>query len=226
VYEHPAWETMPDHAMRPGRLEVTESALDCSNLPTGGRVLDVGCGAGATLSYLLAGPDRLIYGIDISRVLLKNARLVAPGARLALAHAEQMPLADGCMDAVISECTFSLFEIKLALGEFIRVLRNGGYLIVSDIYARNKDGLAFLRRLPPETCLGGAQSRDEIEAAIQGRGFIIETWQDSSDLLEASLTCTLAKAAQIDPFDLIIAAARAKIGYYFLVARKVEHGFR
>jgi hypothetical protein len=32
--------------------------------------------------------------------------------------------------------------------------------------------------------------------------------------------CTLSTAAAVDPFDLIIAAGKAKLGYYFLVARK------
>jgi hypothetical protein len=100
------------------------------------------------------------------------------------------------------------------------VLKTGGSFLVSDLYARNENGIAGLRQLPPGTCIGSAISRNEIEAKLAACGLEISVWQDCSERLKEFPMCTLSTAAAVDPFDLIIAAGKAKLGYYFLVARK------
>jgi hypothetical protein len=104
------------------------------------------------------------------------------------------------------------------------VLKQGGFLIISDLYARNPEGMNSLRQLPAETCISSALSREQITCHVNLSGYEIEKWEDCSDQLKNSIACTFARAAEVDIFDLYIAAARAKLGYYFLVARKVGNG--
>jgi ubiquinone/menaquinone biosynthesis C-methylase UbiE len=206
--------------MRPGGLSITEQAFSHCDLPSGARLLDVGCGMGSTLRYITANYTCSGFGVDVSRELLSRACQNDPRSSFARAKSETLPFPDESMDAVISECTLSMFETDMALSECARVLKPDGYFIVSDLYARNKNGVHALRRLPPGTCIGMAMHQAEIVEKIQRCGLNVIIWQDCSEQLKEFSICTLVTAAKVDPFDLHIAAARARLGYYFLVANK------
>ena len=225
-YEHPVWQSQ--QGMRPGGLDITAQALSLCGLQPGARILDVGCGAGATLRFLttprtgtgttpqygLAG-----FGVDISTALLRRAQ-DGSLAGFTQANAEQLPFANDSLDAVISECALSIFDADAALRECHRVLKPGGCLMVSDLYARDETGLPALRSLPAGTSFGSVMPRAAIESKLAGVGLQLSIWQDCSEKLKDFPVCSLSTAAQVDVFDLIIVAGTAKLGYYWLVARK------
>lgn len=220
LYEHPAWQQTPDRVMRPGGREITDCALAVCDLPPGARVLDMGCGMGATLGRAAAGKKWRTFGIDVSALLLRQARRNCPGSFFAQARGEYLPVASESLDAVLAECTLSIMETELALRECARMLKCGGYLIANDVYARRESGIEALRKLPPGTCIGSAMSQGQILELLDRSGLQVIWWQDCSEKLKEFSICTLTAAAAVDPFDLYIAAARAKMGYYALVAQK------
>jgi release factor glutamine methyltransferase len=69
-------------------------------LPVGGKVLDVGCGAGAA-SLPLAAHASVLVGVDESEGMLAVARSVVPRARVVRARLED-PLPVGPFDLVVS----------------------------------------------------------------------------------------------------------------------------
>lgn len=142
----PLWErsTLQDAAgktLRPGGLALTDRALSLSNFPEHSRILDVGCGLGATVEHLNNVHNFKAYGVDKSARQLHQA---TSGLRLVLADADRLPFATGSFDGIICECVLSLLpDIFKAIGEFKRVLNSAGTLIITDIYQRgqNSSGL-------------------------------------------------------------------------------------
>jgi ubiquinone/menaquinone biosynthesis C-methylase UbiE len=220
LYEHPVWQSVPEQVMRPGGLTVTEQALAYCDLQSGMRVLDLGCGTGATLGHVTTKYGLTGFGVDVSAELIAQARQTNSQVGWMRAQGESLPFASESMDVVLSECTLSIFEMESALSECVRTMKHGGYFIVSDLYARNESGVESLRQLPSGTCISAVMPKNQILEKIESCGLQISIWQDCSETLKEFSICTLTTAAKIDPFDLHIAAAKAKLGYYFLVARK------
>lgn len=94
-------------------------------------MLDVGCGDGArTLANLPAGS----IGLDISRVALSLAADVVDDARLLRGDLATLPVRDGGVDAVTAyHAVFHVprTEHPHVFGEFARVLRPGGWLLMT-----------------------------------------------------------------------------------------------
>ncbi len=97
------------------------------------RVLDAGCGTGQVLADL-AGPERQLLGLDLSREMLQHAQDRVPGARLLQGDCQRLPLADASVDLVLNTLSFHWYPQPLAaLSEFLRVLRPGGQLLLAGV---------------------------------------------------------------------------------------------
>lgn len=104
---------------RPGYpVDAVRAALS----PTAARILDLGAGTGKLTGVLLdLGFDVVaVEPDDAMRVLLPARAEVLAGA------AEQLPLPDGSVDAVLAAQAFHWFDADRALPEIARVLRPGG----------------------------------------------------------------------------------------------------
>jgi ubiquinone/menaquinone biosynthesis C-methylase UbiE len=125
-------------------------------LPTGGRVLEVGCGRGVALPGLarLLRPSRLV-GLDIEPAFLAEAgqRLEVAGvvAELVPGDVRRMPFLRASFDLVVDFGTcYHIARPGAALAEIARVLAPGGLFIhetpVSQLLSHPVR--SFRRRLP------------------------------------------------------------------------------
>ncbi len=232
LYEQSAVRGPTGDVLRPGGMQLTERALCRCGFPNRSKILDVGCGTGMTVEYLAErGYD--VVGVDPSEVLLAAGRQRKPSLNLVKGRGEELPCADGTMDGIFAECTMSLMEdMDRALGEMHRVLRQDGWLAISDVYLRNPDGVDKLRLLPLHCCLTGALAREALIEKLHTRGFKLILWEDHTPQLKeftarliwdhGSLTAfwDCVTAGEIHPAEVNRLIAAVKPGYCQVLARK------
>lgn len=100
-----------------------------AHLRPGSLVADLGCGPAAQVGAYVAALGHRVVGVDLSPVCCRLAPLPAAAGDL-----RRLPLADGCLDAVV--CFYALIHLprpQLAHGvaEVLRVLRPGGRAVVA-----------------------------------------------------------------------------------------------
>ena len=125
-------EDRRDEAHGEGEVPLMVALLE---LPRGSRILELGCGPGATLVSVarFATPVRLV-GIDIDRELLARAadQLAAAGTRaeLVCGDARALPFPDASFDIVLDFGTiYHIARPAEALAEAARVLAAGGLYV-------------------------------------------------------------------------------------------------
>jgi SAM-dependent methyltransferase len=167
--------------------EALLASLGCGNptavadLRPGDRVLDLGSGGGidVLLSAKRVGPDGFAYGVDMTEEMLDLARTNAAtsgATNVEFLHGtiEDVPLPDGSVDVVISNCVINLSTDKSKVfTEMYRVLDAGGRIGVADVVA--EDGLTEADRAARGSyvgCIAGALSRSEYLDGLAEAGFI------------------------------------------------------
>ena len=200
--------------------EGADLGLGCGNpnalasLDAGETVLDLGSGAGfdCFLAAREVGPEGTVIGVDMTPEMVEKARSNverndASNVEFRLGEIEHLPVADGTIDAIISNCVINLSPDKpRVFREAFRALRPGGRLAVSDVVMTAP--VPEEVRADPESvaaCVGGASTIDDLEAMLAAAGFVdvaiepraesaefIREWDESIDLaayvVSASIT--------------------------------------
>ena len=102
----------------------------------GKMVVDVGCGTGRLWNLLLERAPARLLGYDVSEGMLARLRDKYPQAAAEKLDGYRLPGAPeaGC-DLVISTLTLGyLADVDAALGEWSRVLRPGGDVVITDLH--------------------------------------------------------------------------------------------
>ncbi len=97
-----------------------------------GIALDAACGTGRHSVYLAALGYKVI-GVDNSPAMLAKARVKIPAGEFHEAELHALPVPDGHVDVVV--CALALThvaDLAPVFAEFVRVLRPGGHLVISD----------------------------------------------------------------------------------------------
>lgn len=100
-----------------------------------GRVLDVACGLGASTRRLLDDyPAQNIWAINISEKQIASTLQNAPGVNAQVMNAVNLSFEDDFFDCVLCiEAAFHFETREEFLKQALRVLKPGGYLLMSDV---------------------------------------------------------------------------------------------
>ncbi len=142
--DHYAWQT--GHPYVAGReAELVRSAF----LPLGGRVLDVGCGEGATLRHL-GEPDGAT-GIDLFADKIAFARTALPRCHFVVGSGYALPFPDASFDHVIvRDLVHHLDDPGRFVAECARVIAPGGRIDVLEPSRNNPLVVAHALLVPVE----------------------------------------------------------------------------
>lgn len=237
LYESDVLRLATGDTLRPGGFFLTDLGVErCDFLP-GARVLDVGCGSGATVEHLVSLYHLQAIGLDPSEVLLESGKKKNPSLNLIQGLGEDLPFPVNHMDGVFAECALSVMEdLDQVLKEIFRVLKPGGWLVINDVYARNPDGLQGLQELKLDSCIRRALPKEQLINKLVEQEFNIVNWTDHTNLLiqltvnlimaHGSMTEFWLKSSSCSgsgTVDLGLTQAaikQAKMGYFQLIAKK------
>lgn len=231
LYESEVLRSVTGPAIRPGGLTLTSKAVQRCRFPAGARVLDIGCGVGASVEYLREMHGLKAVGLDMSRVLLEAAICCNDAFPLVQARAQQLPLADQSLSGVFCECVLSLCDEPMSvLEEARRVMVPGGYLVITDVYARSAPEALAQHPWRVNCCLSGAVSQAQIQRRVEAAGFSLFLWEDHTALLKRLAAQLVFAFGSMDAFWSTMggrcdasadpcAVNHGRPGYYLLVAR-------
>jgi SAM-dependent methyltransferase len=166
IYDNCKLEQYAEGTLHPGGLELTRKAFSLTRLGEGAKILDIGCGIGATVNYLSEEFGYMVIGVDSSAEMISKCRSKYAGLQFITGSADNLPVHSTEVDAVLMECSFSLIrDSEFALTECYRVLKEEGIIIISDIYYR--------KRL-------GKWTKDYFLDLMTEHGFILDVWEDCS----------------------------------------------
>ncbi|NVB84073.1 MAG: arsenite methyltransferase [Kofleriaceae bacterium] len=204
--------------------EGADMGLGCGNpnaiasLRSGETVLDLGAGGGfdCFLAARAVGPTGKVIGVDMTPDMVTlaraNARKInATNVEFRLGEIEHLPVADGSVDVILSNCVINLSPEKQSVfDEAFRVLRIGGRLALSDVVE--------VAPMPDELrtdaaavcgCVGGAASLDEVRRMLERAGFqsieitvspnsaqIVDSWMPGVSKYIASATIEARRGAE------------------------------
>ena len=153
--------------------------LEYTDVQEGDVVVDLGSGAGidVLLASQLVGESGSAIGIDMTPEMIEKARQNAEevGAKnvdFRLGEIESMPVEDGSVDWIISNCVICLSPDKdKVFEEAFRVLKPGGRLVVSDMVANNMPRWVRTAVSTWVSCISGALPEDQYLDSIRQAGF-------------------------------------------------------
>jgi arsenite methyltransferase len=153
----------------------------------GETVLDIGSGGGIDCfeASRLVGPTGHVIGIDMTDTMLAIARTHAPVVAANLGYvssnvefrkgmADAMPVSDGTIDLIISNCVINLAPDKhKVFREMYRVAKPGGRFTISDIVADQPVPQYLVHDADKwGDCLSGALTLTGYIAGMAGAGFL------------------------------------------------------
>jgi arsenite methyltransferase len=160
--------------------------LGCGNpvalasLKKGETVLDLGSGGGfdCFLAANRVGQSGKVIGVDMTPEMIDKARENArksnyKNVEFRLGEIENLPVADGAVDVIISNCVINLSpDKKRVFEEAFRVLKPNGRLMVSDIVLLKKLPEIIKKNVQAYIgCLSGAEMKDKYLQMIKDAGF-------------------------------------------------------
>ncbi len=143
-------------------------------------VLDLGSGAGVDcfLASAKVGPEGRVIGVDMTPEMVEQARQNAESGgytnvEFRLGEIEALPVADGTVDLIISNCVINLSPRKDAVfAEAFRVLKPGGRLVISDIVAERTPTDEERANMDLySACVSGAETAAVVERLLHEAGF-------------------------------------------------------
>lgn len=190
VYQSDAARFLLGDSFHPGGIRLTEHLGALLHLRPELRVLDIASGQGGSAIALAQRFGCQVLGIEYGAEAVKKATEAAIKAGVGSlvtfqqGDAECLPVPDATFDAVICECAFCTFPDKqTAAAEFLRVLKPGGQMGLSDL-TRTGDVPAELQGLLAWiACIADAQPVNAYTRYLTEAGLTVDLIEEHDEAL-------------------------------------------
>ncbi len=154
-------------------------------------VLDLGSGAGfdCFLASRRVGKTGRVIGVDMTLEMVEKARANAkrynfPNVEFKQGDIEELPIEDGSIDVIISNCVINLAPDKLKVfKEAYRVLKKGGRMYISDIVLLGN--LSNKQKNNPNLlvgCVSGALPKEDYLSIVSEAGFKVNILAEDKEI--------------------------------------------
>ena len=224
LYESDIVKQLLGESFHPGGTVLTERLGTLLALSRESLVLDAASGNGTSAVFLAQRFGCRVIGVDfgadnVARATAEAGRLVLlDRVRFEVGDAEQLPLNDAAVDAVICECAFCTFPDKArAAAEFARVLKPGGRVGLSDITRAPGPPAELSDLMSWIACLADARSAATYSDLLAGAGLTVAVVENHDESLTDMIrriaahlfaTETLAGLGKLDLDGIDLAAAK------------------
>ena len=211
LYEHPAMQWVMGESWHPGGLRLTERVAREMRLGPDMRVLDVGCGRGASAVRLAQSLGCRVVGVSLEPQSIEAARATA--ARQQVDHLTEFmcaglldaSLASQSFDAVLMECVLSILPDKDAgVRRIFDLLRPGARVGLTDVTVSGPLPGELGGLLAIAGCVGNARPLEVYGDLLARHGFVIEELSDLRDVASGFLRDVKGK--------LLVAEIAVKVG--------------
>jgi SAM-dependent methyltransferase len=151
------------------------------------RVLDAGSGMGGPARLLASTYGCTVTGVDITDPYLATAQLLTEITNLTdrvsfqRGDATDLPFADGAFDVVWTEHALqSIPDKPKFVRELHRVLAPGGRLVMHDLYGADIQKVHFPAFWGRDDSISFLISDGEIRGLLEGVGFTVTDWTDTT----------------------------------------------
>jgi len=233
AYESSSMVNIMGETLRPGGFKLTEMGVQFCKISQEDAVLDLGCGRGATVNYLFEKHNIKAVGIDPSIKQIEAAKEQHNYADFFLGSGENLPFKDKSFNCVFAECTLSLMDdLDSTIEQVYRVLKEDGWFVITDVYAKNPDAVNELNNFVINSCMRGLHDLANLEEKLKSSGFDIKLSEDYSQLLKELLVKAVFTYGSMSAFwnvtsqDCIDGCKFQETlkfcrpGYFIIIARK------
>ena len=190
VYQSDLARLLLGDSFHPGGVKLTEHLGKLLSLGPEQRVLDIASGQGTSAVTLAQCFGCQVLGIEYGHDAIQKAMQTAEAAGVShlvsfqQGDAECLPVSERTFDAIICECAFCTFPDKpIAAKEFMRVLKPGGHVGLSDLTRTTEVPKNLQGLLAWIACIADAQPIEEYAHYLTKAGLTIDSVEEHDDAL-------------------------------------------
>ena len=191
IYSHPLATWLIGESFHPGGLALTDELAVLTELGPGKRLLDAGCGRGASTVHLAESTGCEAVGLTLESDgverghKLAEATVVADRVQFVQDDILRMDTVQGEFDVVLMECVLSTLEQKPeSLHQLYRITKPGGLIALTDVTVSEELPEELQGSIGAALCMADARDLDEYMSLVEEAGFKVKEYRSAKEAVQ------------------------------------------
>jgi ubiquinone/menaquinone biosynthesis C-methylase UbiE len=191
IYSHPLATWLVGESFHPGGLALTDELAELTELGPGKRLLDAGCGRGASTVHLAESTGCAAVGLTLESdgvergQQLAEARGVGDTAQFVQDDILHLDTVYDVFDVVLMECVLSTLEHKQeSLRQLYRFMKPGGYIAITDVTVSDELPDQMKGSIGAALCMADARDLDEYVCMVEEAGFRVKEYRSAKEAVQ------------------------------------------